>query len=135
MTDSPEAAAPVTLFVCVTCRGGEAEAVTRAGARLAASLGEVRDIRVEAVECLANCKRGPSAAISRAGGWSYVFGGLDPALDGPALVEGARLLAASADGLMPWRGRPDALKRGMQARIPPFPGVRRVPGTGREDAA
>jgi predicted metal-binding protein len=129
VTETPKAAPAVTLFVCVTCRGGEAEAGMRAGARLAASLDAVRDVRVEAVECLANCKRGPSAAISRAGGWSYVFGGLDPALDGPALVEGARLLATSTDGLMPWRGRPEALKRGMLARIPPFPGSR------KEDAA
>jgi len=30
------------------------------------------------------------------------------------------LLAGSADGLMPWRGRPDALKRGLIARVPPF---------------
>lgn len=129
MTDSPDAPAAVTLFVCVTCRGAETDGANRAGAKLAASLDAVRDIRVEAVECLANCKRGPSAAISRAGGWSYVFGGLDPAADGPALVEGARLLAASSDGLMPWRGRPEALKRGMLARIPPFPALP------REDAA
>ena len=37
-----------------------------------------------------------------------------------ALVQGAQLLAGSADGLMPWRGRPDALKRGLIARVPPF---------------
>ena len=36
------------------------------------------------------------------------------------LVQGAKLLAGSADGLMPWRGRPDALKRGLIARVPPF---------------
>ena len=37
-----------------------------------------------------------------------------------ALIEGARLFAHSADGLMPWRGRPAALKRGLVARTPPF---------------
>ena len=29
------------------------------------------------------------------------------------------LFADSTDGLMPWRGRPDCLKRGLVARIPP----------------
>ena len=36
------------------------------------------------------------------------------------LIEGARLFAHSPDGLMPWRGRPAALKRGLVARTPPF---------------
>jgi predicted metal-binding protein len=49
-----------------------------------------------------------------------VFGHLDPAADAPALVAGARLLAESADGLLPWRGRPEPLKRGLIARIPPL---------------
>jgi predicted metal-binding protein len=113
----------VTLFVCVTCRDAAAPPeATRAGALLAASLGPLPEgIHLRPVECLANCKRGPSAAMTRAGGWSYVFGHLDPAADGPALLAGAALLAASPDGLMPWRGRPEALKRGMLARIPPLP--------------
>ena len=37
-----------------------------------------------------------------------------------ALVDGARLFASAADGLMPWRGRPDILKRGLIARVPPL---------------
>jgi predicted metal-binding protein len=36
------------------------------------------------------------------------------------LVDGARLLAGAADGIMPWRGRPEPLKRGLIARIPPL---------------
>ena len=37
-----------------------------------------------------------------------------------ALIEGARLLAGAGDGLMPWRGRPEPLKRGLIARVPPL---------------
>ncbi len=37
-----------------------------------------------------------------------------------ALIEGARLLATAADGILPWRGRPDILKRGLIARVPPI---------------
>jgi predicted metal-binding protein len=36
------------------------------------------------------------------------------------LVAGARLLAGAADGIMPWRGRPEQLKRGLIARVPPL---------------
>jgi predicted metal-binding protein len=51
--------------------------------------------------------------------WTYIFGGLDPDRDAPALIDGARLLARAADGLLPWRGRPEVLKRGLIARVPP----------------
>jgi predicted metal-binding protein len=52
-------------------------------------------------------------------GWSYVFG--DLAIEnGPDLIEGARLFQTSEDGLIPWRGRPDCLKRGLVSRIPPL---------------
>jgi predicted metal-binding protein len=36
------------------------------------------------------------------------------------LVEGAKLLAGAADGILPWRGRPEILKRGLIARVPPI---------------
>jgi predicted metal-binding protein len=57
--------------------------------------------------------------MRRDGAWTYVFGQLEPA-DAEALVVGAQLLARSSDGLMPWRGRPEALKRGLIARVPPL---------------
>jgi predicted metal-binding protein len=76
-------------------------------------------IAVRRVRCLANCQRGLSAAIACQRGWTYVFGDLEATRDAGALVCGAKLLAAAADGVMPWRGRPDALKRGLIARIPP----------------
>ena len=60
-----------------------------------------------------------AVALSAPGTWTYVFGDLT-AESGIDVVTGARLLAHSADGLMPWRGRPEPLKRGMVARIPPF---------------
>ena len=74
---------------------------------------------VRAVECLGNCKRRLSAAILRENCWSYVFGDLSIE-SGPDLVAGAKLFAGSTDGLVPWRGRPDSLKRGLVARIPPL---------------
>jgi len=77
-------------------------------------------ITVCPIRCLANCNRGLSAAVRRDGAWTYVFGNLDPLAGADALIEGAKLFAGAPDGLMPWRGRPDALKRGLVARTPPF---------------
>ena len=117
------AASSITIYVCVTCRGGKPlDLVPVPGELLAASTvraAEGTGITVRPVRCLANCNRGLSAAVRRDGAWTYVFGDLDPADGAAALVNGARLFAAAPDGLMPWRGRPDALKRGLVARTPP----------------
>lgn len=112
----------VTVFICTTCRSaGEGaspvDGTALADATAAAPLPD--GVAVQGVRCLANCKRSLSAAMVRRDGWTYVFG--DLAADAaPDLIAGAALLASSGDGLMPWRGRPDSLKRGMVARIPPL---------------
>ncbi|WP_353844872.1 DUF1636 family protein [Rhizobium sp. CSW-27] len=115
----------VIIHVCETCRSGtEAADAPRDGAILTerAKALSAEGVEIRAVACLANCKRALSASIQSAEGWSYVFGDLtvDSAGD---LLEGARLLSLSADGLMPWKGRPDTLKRGMIARMPPLPPI------------
>jgi predicted metal-binding protein len=115
-------AAP-TIYVCITCkRAGEADSEPRPGALLAAATEQAADgtnVLVRRLRCLANCTRGPSAAMRCNGSWTYVFGGLDTDC-GPALVSGAQLLAGASDGIMPWRGRPDVLKRGLISRVPPL---------------
>jgi predicted metal-binding protein len=119
----PAAAGAPTIYVCLTCKGmDDADAAPRAGARLAAATVAAAagtEISVQPLRCLANCSRGPSAAMRCNGSWTYVFGGLDPTC-APALIEGARLLAGAADGILPWRGRPEPLKRGLIARVPPL---------------
>jgi predicted metal-binding protein len=115
-----------TVYVCITCRRvGEPETEPRPGALLAdatARAAQDSGVSVRRVRCLANCTRGPSAAVRADGAtnsWTYIFGGLE--LDGArALIDGARLLAGAPDGVMPWRGRPEPLKRGLIARVPPL---------------
>jgi predicted metal-binding protein len=112
-----------TIYVCITCRGPEGlvrdplPGQILAAATVAAAQGT--GIRVRPIRCLANCSRGPSAAMRANGSWTYIFGGLDAAC-APALVVGARMLAHALDGILPWRGRPDVLKRGLCARTPPL---------------
>ncbi len=123
------AAGRAGVLVCITCRAAtnpadasEADA-PRAGLALAeataAAAASAPDISVTRIRCLGNCSRGLSAAIRCDDAWTYVFGGLEPTRDGPSLIIGARLLAQAVDGIMPWRGRPESLKRGLIARVPP----------------
>jgi predicted metal-binding protein len=129
-TGTAAASGPAAIiYVCITCRGpGGAEIRPLPGELLAAATARAAlgsGVEVRAVRCLANCSRGPSAAMRRNGSgnrndsWTYIFGGLDAA-HAPALVLGARMLAQAADGILPWRGRPDVLKRGLIGRVPPL---------------
>ena len=124
MTSAP------TVYVCTTCkRAGEPDSEPRPGALLAAATERAAagtEVDVRRLRCLANCTRGPSAAMRANGSWTYVFGGLDVG-GAAALVEGARLLAGAADGIMPWRGRPEPLKRGLIARVPPLDFQEEIP--------
>lgn len=133
------AAGRARILVCITCRaatlpsdtsgadspraGAQDADAPRAGLALAeataVAAANASDISVQRIRCLGNCSRGLSAAICCENTWTYVFGGLEPTRDGPSLIIGARLLALAADGIMPWRGRPEALKRGLIARVPP----------------
>ena len=112
-----------TIYVCTTCKRVDTpENDPRPGTLLAeaierAAAGSGVDVR--RLRCLANCNRGPSAALRCNGSWTYVFGGLDIE-NAQALVDGAKLLATASDGILPWRGRPDILKRGLIARVPPI---------------
>ncbi len=121
--------ADVTIVVCASCRDETgSDAHPRPGELLAAATRDAAGaaIRVRQVECLGNCKRRLSAAILRDNCWSYIFGDLTTDSGGD-LVAGARLFATSPDRLMPWRGRPDSLKRGLVARIPPFDLLKDIP--------
>jgi predicted metal-binding protein len=122
-TENAAAVAAPIVYVCITCsRAGEADSDPRPGAILASATEQAAagtEVEVRRLRCLANCTRGPSAAMRCNGSWTYVFGGLDVTC-AEALVAGARLLAGAADGILPWRGRPEILKRGLIARVPPI---------------
>ncbi len=119
--------APMTLFVCVTCRdAAHVQGAPSAGARLHAAItAAARDdddaISIVAVECLSACKRPCAVGFAARGKWTYVHADLPSATAASVVLAGARLYALSPDGVTPWRQRPDALKKGAVARVPPFP--------------
>jgi predicted metal-binding protein len=118
------AKAPVLLTICTTCkREGVDPEATRPGTLLLEALKgtDLPDgVSVRGVECLSACKRGCSMVLSGgADRWSYIYGDLDPDQHVPEILEGAAAYAATEDGLVPWRARPQVFRKQSIARIPP----------------
>ncbi|MEL7081546.1 MAG: DUF1636 domain-containing protein, partial [Pseudomonadota bacterium] len=96
---------------------------TRPGAALHAALAAQTmpaGVTLRAVECLSNCGSGCSVAVR--GGpqrWTYVYGNLMEDRDADMVVEGVSKYAATPDGLVPWRERPEHFRKNCIARIPP----------------
>lgn len=113
------------IYVCVTCRHESDTADLRAGARLLADLEREcaghPNLDVVAVECLSVCKRPCTVSFAAPEKWTYVYGDLPPDTSASAIRHAAMLYADAADGLIPWKLRPDAIKKGVVARIPPLP--------------
>jgi predicted metal-binding protein len=114
----------VKLHVCITCRAGEpvAEHETTPGARLHAAiveLGAPAGVEIIPVACLSACTQGCSISLSSNGRWSYVYGRMSVG-DAAAILAGAAAYAATPDGLVPWRERPEIFRKQSLARIPPI---------------
>ena len=111
------------LHVCVTCRVGRTLAPGEAppGALLHAALADRLPhgaaLRIAPVACMANCERGCSAAISAAGKWTYLLGGLGPAHAADLLAYAAQYAASASGTVLPSR-RPASLRGAVLARIP-----------------
>jgi len=99
------------------------EDAPRPGALLAEALGEgplPSNVTVKPVECLSNCGEGCSIVL-RGGDarWTYVYGRLDPSM-AEVVRDGTEKYAATPDGLVPWRERPQHFRKNCIARIPPI---------------
>jgi predicted metal-binding protein len=77
------------------------------------------NIVVRPTQCLSVCKRVCTVALSGEGRYTFLFGDLDPATDAASVVEMARACAAAEHGFVPWKERPEVLRKGMIARVPP----------------
>lgn len=114
--------ARTTVLVCVNCRAeGETDEGARAGRRLHDALAAraADDVRVVGVECLSVCKRPVTLGFASVDKWTYLYGDFD-AGQVDEILETARLYGIAEDGLIPWKSRPTAFKKGVVARIPPF---------------
>jgi predicted metal-binding protein len=114
---------PVVVTVCATCRreGVPREAAEGAAlhAAVAAAAAGSAGVTVRGTQCLSVCKRVCTVSISGAGRYTYLFGDLDPAADAPAVVAMAEACRDAAFGFVPWKARPEVLRKGTIARVPP----------------
>lgn len=114
--------ATIELLVCTTCRERDgAPDDPRPGTELLAKLmNDAPDgVEVRGVECLSNCTRGCSIVLrGGAGRWTYVYGNLSPE-QAEIVRDGAARYRDVADGLVPWRQRPEHFRKNCMARIPP----------------
>ncbi|WP_347265936.1 DUF1636 domain-containing protein [Paracoccus sp. (in: a-proteobacteria)] len=108
------------LVVCTTCRlpGSDPDAPSD-GARLSEAL-ERHGIAHRRQPCLCACDHGCAVVLRGRGRWTYVQGALSPMHDIPDLIAMYRAYGASADGQVPWRMRPEVIRKNIIARIPPI---------------
>lgn len=124
-----------TLFVCTTCASTwqDGKRVGQSGGqKLLESLKEVHqnwDLRdefpIQPVECMSACNRPCAVSFAAMGKYTYLFGDLPTDVDrlqatAAAVLDCASLYHAKPDGVLPWSERPEPLKKGILARIPPL---------------
>jgi predicted metal-binding protein len=77
---------------------------------------------IREVECMSACSHSCAVSFAAAGKYTYLFGDLPP--NEPesveAVLECAGQYYSKPDGLLPWSERPQALKKGVLAKIPPL---------------
>ena len=120
--------ATTQIYVCTTCKLADeagCDAPDRAGARLHRALSALASEReapvaIVPVECLSVCKRACTISFAAPGKWTYVYGDLPADTGAEVILDGAALYTATTDGLIPWKQRPEALKRGVVSRVPPM---------------
>jgi len=129
--DARTAPARTVLSVCTRCnrsRTEEERQGVRAGARLHAAVLEAlgadpsaRDlVEVRPVACMSGCTRACTVALSAEGRFTLMFGDLDADAATAAEVVACALLHASRpDGFLVRAERPERLRAGILARIPP----------------
>lgn len=117
----------VEVLVCRVCLAGaeKSEATERPGAVLARRMAQAapEGIRVTEVECLSNCSQGCTIALRGGARWTYIYGRITADGDLEPIIEGLQKYAATSDGVVPWRERPEHFRKNCIARIPPIKGL------------
>ncbi|HAX80560.1 MAG TPA: FeS-binding protein [Cyanobacteria bacterium UBA11372] len=118
------------LFVCKTCatvwKDGKPQGKS-GGQELIENLSqlhqnwELRDrFLLQEVECMSACSHSCAVSFAAPDKYTYLFGDLPPQNSAAAVLECAAQYYAKPNGLLPWAERPEPLKKGVIARIPPL---------------
>ncbi len=127
-TDPTDLTRP-TLSISLRCRDGREAAhdETRGGARLAQAVAALAGregcaARLRGVHCMSQCKRSCVVSLTAPGGFTYVFGDLDP--DDPAHARAILglipLYRAAPEGFLTRDARPAPLRAAILGRLPPL---------------
>ncbi len=129
-TISPLNVASHTLFVCKTCASvwEEGKRVGESGGQklleqiqhLAQNWDLQAEFPIQAVECMSACNRSCVVAFAAQGKITYLFGDLAVDDSASAVLECASQYYIQSEGLLPWSARPEVLKKGILAKIPPL---------------
>ena len=124
-----------SLLVCTTCAG-----TWQNGKKVGISGGEIllkelsqlhqswtlrSQFEIRAVSCMSACSHACAVAFASQGKYSYLFGDLpsDPEnmpTTASAILSCAEIYGDRPDGMLAWKERPEPLKSGVIARIPPL---------------
>ncbi|QIM52305.1 DUF1636 family protein [Hydrogenophaga crocea] len=127
----PVADAVITeLVVCTTCRPeGDSREAPAAGATLFEAVQHaqfdlpaeaLRRVRVRGQACMSACGRACTLALQAPGKPSYLFGDLQPdAATARDALRCAAMHAEAADGQLLRNQRPERLRNGILAKLPP----------------
>jgi predicted metal-binding protein len=123
------------LLVCTTCastwQNGKKVGVS-GGENLFSELVQLQQnwdrrsqFEVQAVSCMSACSQSCVVAFAAEDKYSYLFGNLPSDVENMAITTSAILTCAEiysdrADGMLAWKERPEPLKSGVVARLPPF---------------
>jgi len=119
---------PVTeVIVCTTCRpAGASRELPAAGQALLETVQSLQNegwaagLLVRGIACMSGCSRACTVALQAPGKHTYYFGELVADAETAAQVLAcARLHAHSADGSLPRNARPERLRNGILAKLPP----------------
>jgi len=117
----------VSLIACHTCGSSSRDEHGRTqGERLIDRLHAQRDhaahehVRVETVRCLWLCKQSCAVHVRAQGRASYVLAQFDDSVESArGLLDYAAMYGQSADGVVPFRQWPDAVRGHFVCRLPP----------------
>lgn len=128
MLTSPDSKPMTEVIVCTTCRPpGASRELPAAGALLfdaVQALPVPPSVRVRGMACLSSCGRACSVAFQAPGKHTYLFGDLVPdAQTAEHVLVCAGMHAAAPDGNLLRNQRPERLRSGILARLPPFAGA------------
>jgi len=118
-----------TLFVCVLCRFSETEQKTdlSAGQALLNQLTEELErctwreaLRLQPVRCMGACSRSCVVAFAAPTKLTFILNELSPTLSVPELLQFGQQYITCDEGKVPYKERPEAVKKGIHAVLPPL---------------